>query len=90
VSIFRRRTAEVEERGRLYPAVREALLDVRAYARSHGGDIELVGVTDEGVVKVRLRGTCRSCPLSGITLKHGAEAQLKVLVPGVLRLEQVK
>ncbi len=72
-----------ELRGPLYPAVREALLAVQDYALSHGGHIELLGVTPEGEVHVRMSGTCKGCPLSGYTLKNGIEAQLRVLVPGV-------
>ncbi len=54
----------------------------------HAGNIELVAV-DEGVVKVRLLGTCHGCPLSGLTLKAGVEELLKERVPGVERVEAV-
>lgn len=62
---------------------------VQAYARSHGGEIELVGVSDEGDVTIRLHGACRGCPMSSMTLKHGIEEQLRTLVPGVGKIEQV-
>ncbi len=78
-----------DEAGPLYPAVRDAIHDVQAYARSHGGEIQLVGVSEEGDVKVRFTGTCNGCPMSGLTLKHGVEEQLKVLVPGVRKVVQV-
>jgi len=72
-----------QEQGPLYAAVRDALVEVRAYARSHGGEIELLSVSDDGIVKVRMKGTCRGCPLADFTLRQGVEAQLKILVPGV-------
>lgn len=64
--------------------------DVKAYARSHGGDIELVGVSDDGDVTVRMAGACRGCPMSAVTLKMGIEGQLRLLVPGVKRVIQAK
>jgi Fe-S cluster biogenesis protein NfuA len=70
----------------LYPAVRDALLEVQAYARSHGGQIELVSVDAEGVVTVRFNGACRGCPIADLTFKLGVEQQLKQLVLGVTRV----
>jgi Fe-S cluster biogenesis protein NfuA len=75
--------------GPLYAAVRDALTEVRAYARSHGGDIELVSVSEDGEVQVRMSGMCRGCPLSDITFKLGIEQQLKALVPGIVRVTKV-
>jgi len=66
------------------------MTDVQAYARSHGGQIELVSVSDEGDVTVRMTGTCKGCPMAGITLKLGIENQLKALVPGVRRVIAAK
>ena len=80
---------EPVEMGPLYPAVKEAMNEVQAYARSHGGHIDLLGVTDEGEVKIRLRGTCRGCPMSGITIRLGIEERLRILVPGVRRVTQI-
>ena len=76
--------------GPLYPQVRAAMLDVQAYARSHGGQIVLLGVSNEGDVSIKLTGACNGCPMSGLTLKHGIEEQLKILVPGVRKVVQVR
>jgi Fe-S cluster biogenesis protein NfuA len=84
-----RRPEPVGERGPLYVAVRDAMADVQAYARTHGGEIHLVAVTEEGDVKVRLTGTCRGCPLSAVTIKLGVEQTLRQLVPGVRRVIQL-
>ncbi|GAH10712.1 unnamed protein product, partial [marine sediment metagenome] len=55
----------------------------------HGGDVELVEVSDDGVVKVRLTGACIGCPMSQMTLKQGIEEALKREVSGVTRVEAV-
>lgn len=56
---------------------------VGEYARSHGGAIELVGVSD-GVVAVRLRGACHGCPASTLTLRHQLEGRLRERCPGLV------
>ena len=76
------------EMGPLYARVKAAMEDVQAYARSHGGEISLMGVTEEGDVKIKMAGACKGCPMSGLTLKHGIEMQLKQLVPGVKKIIQ--
>lgn len=60
--------------------------DARAYAKGHGGDIELVDVSDDGTVRIRFKGTCSFCPLSTVTMKLVVEARLKELVPAVRRV----
>jgi len=57
--------------------------------QADGGDVELVDVTDQGVVKVRLTGACGGCPMSQITLSRGIESRLKASVPEVVRVESV-
>ena len=86
---FGKKEVREGEMGPLYPQVRAAILDVQAYARSHGGEIVLLGVSEDGDVSIRLTGACNGCPMSGLTLKHGIEEQLKVLVPGVRKVLQV-
>ncbi len=85
-NLFGKKEPEVLEAGPLYPQVREAMQSVQAYARSHGGEIHLLGVDDRGVVTIQLTGACNGCPMSGITLKHGIEEQLRMLVPGVKKV----
>ena len=63
--------------------VEEALKKVRPALQADGGDIELVSVDGNGVVKVRLKGACGSCPMSTMTLKMGVEKMLKQQVPEV-------
>lgn len=69
--------------------VEEVLNMVRPYLHADGGDCELVDVTPDGIVKLRLKGACGSCPSSTYTLKLGIEEHLKQHVPGVKEVEQV-
>jgi Fe-S cluster biogenesis protein NfuA len=89
--LFRRQSEiDPDQHGPLYPQVKDAMREVQAYARSHGGDIDLVGVNDEGDVRIRFRGTCVGCPMSSLTLKLGIEERLRVLVPGVKKVVQAR
>lgn len=72
--------APLEER------VRAALDGVRPYLGSHGGDVELAGVED-GVVRLRLRGSCEGCPASAMTLKLAIEDAVLRAAPDVERVE---
>ncbi len=70
--------------------VREVLdKDIRPNLQRDGGDAELVGVTDDGVVQLRLTGACAGCPFSAMTLAFGVERALKEKVPEVTRVEPV-
>jgi Fe-S cluster biogenesis protein NfuA len=68
--------------------VEEALDRVRPFLRRDGGNVQLVDVTEDNVVKVKLIGACGSCPMSAMTLKGGVEAELKKSFPDV-RVESV-
>ena len=67
----------------------DALESVRPFLQADNGDIELVDVTKDGIVKVRLLGECEKCPLSIMTLRAGIERTLMKQVPGVRRIEAV-
>jgi Fe-S cluster biogenesis protein NfuA len=70
--------------------VQEALNKIRPQLQADGGDVELVDVNEEGLVKVRLTGACGGCPMSQMTLKMGIEKILKQQVPGVAGVENVR
>jgi Fe-S cluster biogenesis protein NfuA len=72
----------------LKEAVEKALAKIRPMLQRDGGDVELVEV-DNGVVKVRLTGACKGCPMSQMTLKNGIERLLKQEVPGLVSVESV-
>jgi len=67
----------------LKESVETALKEIRPALQADGGDVELVEVTEEGVVKVKLTGACHDCPMGMQTLKMGIEAHLKKAVAGV-------
>ena len=69
--------------------VQKALDTVRPQLQADGGDCELVDVTPDGTVKVRLTGACGGCPMSQMTLKMGIERVLKEKVPSVKCVESV-
>ena len=63
--------------------VENVLNEIRPLLQADGGDLELIEVTEDGVVKVRLQGACGACPFSQMTLKMGVEQVLKKKVPEV-------
>ena len=69
--------------------VEAALNKVRPFLQADGGDVELVEVTPEGVVKVRLTGACGGCPMSQMTLKHGVERALREDIPEITEVVSV-
>lgn len=69
--------------------VKTALGTIRPYLKADGGDVELVKITNEGIVQVRLMGACVGCPLSQMTLRAGVERALLREVPGIQRVEAV-
>ncbi len=71
-----------------FDSVNKAIQDVRPSLQADGGDIELVGVADDGKVTVRLKGACGSCPMAIMTLKQGVEAYLKKVIPEVSEVVQ--
>ncbi|MGI6621428.1 MAG: NifU family protein [Bacillota bacterium] len=69
--------------------VREILDQIRPALQADGGDAELVEVSDDGVVKVRLTGACGTCPFAVMTLKGGIERILKREIPEVKEVQSV-
>jgi Fe-S cluster biogenesis protein NfuA len=68
----------------------EAALDkIRPMLQADGGNVELIEVGEDGVVKVRLQGACAGCPMSQMTLKNGIEKILKEAVPEVTSVVNV-
>ena len=66
--------------------VKNALDKIRPYLQNDGGDITLVDIEDDRIVKVRLAGTCTNCAVNQMTLKSGVEMTIKEFVP---QIEQV-
>lgn len=64
-------------------AVQGVIDRVRPFLQRDGGDVQLVDVTEDNIVRVKLVGACGSCPMSTMTLKNGIEAELKNSIPEV-------
>ncbi|HEU18129.1 MAG TPA: NifU family protein [Deltaproteobacteria bacterium] len=63
--------------------VTELLKDIRPKLQADGGDVELVDISDDGVVSVKLLGACGGCPMAQMTLKMGIERYLKSQIPDI-------
>ncbi len=70
--------------------VAQVIETIRPLLQAHGGDIQLVEVTDDGIVKVVLEGACKGCPMAQVTLQRGVEAKLKEEVPEVQKVVPVE
>ncbi len=62
---------------------------LRTYLQADGGDIELVGITEDNIVQVKLKGACSGCPGAAMTLKMGVERAIKQAVPEIKGVEAV-
>lgn len=69
--------------------VEQALEKIRPALQRDGGNVELVDVTDDGIVKVKLTGACGGCPMSQMTLKMGIEKVVKQAIPEIQSVESV-
>jgi Fe-S cluster biogenesis protein NfuA len=77
------------EESMLKERVESVLGKVRPMLQRDGGDVELVDVQDDGIVKVRLTGACSGCPMSTMTLKNAIEETIKKEIPEIKSVEQV-
>ena len=73
----------------LETSVKEAIKKLKRYLEADGGDMELVEITEDKVVRVRLLGACKTCRMSAMTMKAGLEESIKKTAPDVLRVEAV-
>ena len=73
----------------IHDRVQQVIERIRPAVQSDGGDLELVNVTEEGVVQVRLHGACIGCPSSTMTLHMGIERNVREKIPEVTGVEQV-
>jgi Fe-S cluster biogenesis protein NfuA len=74
----------------LLQKIASAIDTVRPYLKADGGDVELIDVTDDFVVKVRLTGACDGCPFSLMTLRAGIEQAVRRNVPEIKALQAVE
>lgn len=73
----------------LLKKVEQSLNNVRPYLNADGGDIEVVELTDEMTLRVKLMGACESCSLSYMTMKSGVEQNIKKDIPQIRKIEAI-
>lgn len=73
----------------LHQRVEEALKLVRPYLEADGGDVEIVEITGENIVKLELKGACKTCNMRQMTLRAGIEETIKKAVPEIKGIESV-
>jgi Fe-S cluster biogenesis protein NfuA len=69
--------------------IEEALNSIRPYLEADGGNVELLEITEDNVVRVELHGACKTCSMSAMTMKAGIEETIKRAVPEVTKVEAV-
>ena len=78
-----------EDNMSLKEKVEAALENVRPHLIADGGNVELVDVTEDGVVMVRLTGACGSCPMATMTLQYGVTNAIKQAVPEIKEVQAI-
>lgn len=77
------------ELNQLYEAVESALGSIRPYLEADGGDVKVLEITEDRVVRLELLGACGSCPMSAMTFRAGIEEAIRREVPQVRGVEAV-
>ncbi len=67
----------------LHLKVEEAIAQIRPFLEADGGNIELIEVTDDKIVRVKLLGACSSCSMSAMTMKSGVEDAIRNVIPDI-------
>lgn len=73
----------------LLDRIESALDSIRPYLEADGGNVKLLEVTEEQIVKLELLGNCGSCPMSAMTLKAGVEEAIKRVVPEIKGVQAI-
>lgn len=74
----------------LHQRVEDALQTIRPYLEADGGDVEIVEITSDNIVKLELKGACSTCNMSHMTMRAGIEETIKKSVPEIKGIEAVK
>jgi Fe-S cluster biogenesis protein NfuA len=67
----------------LYRRVEEALDTIRPYLEADGGNVEVIEITDDQTLKIELKGACKTCHMSTMTMRSGIEETIKRAVPEI-------
>jgi len=79
----------IKDKEQLLQKVEKALDDVRPHLAVDGGNVELVDVTDEMLVKIKWMGNCENCNMSAMTMRAGIEQSIRSKIPGITGVEAV-
>lgn len=79
----------IEAADNLRERIESTLDTIRPALQIDGGDVEYVGVDDNGVLQLRLVGACGSCPISSMTVKHGIERRIRATIPEVREVQAI-
>lgn len=74
----------------LHKRVEDALQTIRPYLEADGGDVEIIEITSDNIVKLELKGACKTCNMSHMTMRAGIEETIKKSVPEIRGIESVK
>jgi len=69
--------------------IESALDTIRPYLEADGGNVRIVELTEDKVLKIEMLGSCGTCPMSAMTLKAGVEEAIKRAIPEIVRVEAV-
>ncbi len=73
----------------LHQRVEDALQSIRPYLEADGGDVEIVEITEDNIVRLELKGACKTCNMSHMTMRAGIEETIKKSVPEIKGIESV-
>ena len=82
-------TTSMSAKEQLFQRIENALDTIRPHLKADGGNIKIVDVTPDNVLKVKLLGSCENCPMSFMTMKAGVEQSVKMAVPEIMAVETV-
>jgi Fe-S cluster biogenesis protein NfuA len=74
----------------LHQRVEDALQTIRPYLEADGGDVEIIEITSDNIVKLELKGACKTCNMSHMTMRAGIEETIKKSVPEIRGIESVR
>lgn len=79
----------VTEERELYQLVDDAISTIRPYLNTDGGDVKILEITEDKIVRLELLGACGTCPMSTMTLKAGVEEAIKKAAPQIKSVEAI-
>lgn len=82
-------TTVIEHPEALLPVIEEALDTIRPWMEADGGNVRIVELTTDGVLKLELAGACGTCPMSSMTMKAGVEEAVRKAVPAIRAVEAI-